>query len=628
MCGIAGFISADREVATATTRQMTESLMHRGPDDSGCHTVGFGRHWLGLGHRRLSILDLSPNGHQPMVDSERGNVLVFNGEIYNFAALRRRLEQEGARFRGTGDSEVLLSALSRWGVETTLKSLEGMYAFAFFDAGDETLSLARDPLGIKPLYLATKGQGGFAFASEVRGVLKSGAIDRKLDRNGVAGFLAFGALQHPLTLFEEIRSLTPGSYRQIRVSSSGWSATGERRFWNFPSLRDDARETQVVEEVRKGIDRAVHDHLVSDVPVGILLSAGLDSTVIAAAAARQSHRLTCFTVGFSDNRDLSEAPVAARTATEFGLDYRPVDITTHDAEEAAAAWLAAVDQPSIDGLNTFIISRAIRAAGVKVALSGLGADELFGGYPSFREVPKLLRLRRALRGVGRPIRSGVAAAMTLGRPRTVREKLSEMLTGPSQLEAIYFHRRRAMSDAEMSELGFDGWTFEPHAWPGCYESDFGRDPLAAISRLETRFYQGNMLLRDSDAMSMAHGLELRVPFLDRRLLELVHAVPGRVRLTPGKAGKHLLRRAFSDSLRPELTSRRKTGFTLPISRWMRGPLSSTCDAGLTALKGCGLIRPSAVDAIWQRFLSAPETPAWSRAFALVALGDYIRRQVL
>lgn len=629
MCGIAGLIGDEADIVRPLCAAMSAALVHRGPDANGLVVCAFGSQSLGLAHRRLSILDLTPLGGQPMTDADTGNTIVYNGEIYNFATLRDELQRQGTCFRSRSDTEVLLKALSRWGVADTLRRLEGMFAFAYLDVRASTLTLARDPLGIKPLYVAGTKGGGIAFASEVRALLASGLVSKSIDRRGLAGFLAYGAVQHPFTLFEGVTSLPSGTYQQYTATGNGWSKSGPTPFWKFPDTRADVTEREATGSLRTMLDLAVRDHLVADVPVGIFLSGGLDSTVLAGLAAKHGAPAQAFTVGFSDQPDLTEVKLAATTAAQFGLRHVSINLPASDAEGAVLKWLASADLPSIDGLNTFVISEAVRKEGIKVALSGLGSDELFGGYPSFREVPRLLRLRQRAAWLPARVVSRIARVLTAHRPRAVRRKLQDMMNGGTRLTDIYFQRRRALSNREMEYLGLAAAPLDlaadfqdANTINGFDESDAVR----AVSELESRFYQGNMLLRDSDVMGMAHGLEIRVPYLDRRLLDTVHSLPGAVRLPHGSA-KHLLRSAFADLLRPELTDRRKTGFTLPLAQWMRGPLRSYCEPALRACTEQAALPEPAVRRVWDEFLTEPAGPQWTRALALVALGDYLRAQL-
>ncbi len=630
MCGIAGLITLDREATERGVAAATAALAHRGPDDEGQQVCPFGRGWLGLGHRRLAILDLSPLGHQPMSHPPTGATISFNGEIYNFRRLRAELEREGETFRSGSDTEVLLAGLARHGA-AFLPRLEGMYALAFFDPHRATVLLARDPAGIKPLYLAETADT-LAFASEVRALLASGVVRPRFDPRGVAGFLAYGAVQHPLTLFEGITSLAPGSFRIFRVGEDGrWKAEGSAEpFWRLPEARPGMTVAEAVAATRDTLTEAVKDHLVADVPVGLFLSSGLDSTILAGLAARHTPAPRSFTVVFADQPEFSERRLAAETADLFGLDHTEIPLPMAAAEAAVADWLAALDQPSADGLNVYVISRAVRGQGMKVALTGLGGDELFGGYPSFRDVPRLRRLTRLVRGLPAGVRRGLGRVAGIGRSRPVRAKLGDMFGSDGSVESLYLHRRRIMSDRQLDALVITAAELDlgPDFLPAGALPDVDGDEtdvVRLVSQLEFRCYQGNMLLRDADVNSMAFGLEIRVPFLDQRLLDLAHALPGEVRLPPGLPGKALLRQAFPDLLRPALLNQPKRGFTLPIARWMAGSLRPLCQRALAAVKDSGLLAPAGVDAVWQGFLREPDSPMWTRAFSLVVLGEFSRR---
>jgi asparagine synthase (glutamine-hydrolysing) len=631
MCGIAGIIGPDPAKVRDCLQRMTRAVSHRGPDDEGMEVHPFGRAWVGLGHRRLSILDLSPLGRQPMTHGPSGCRIAFNGEVYNFPRLRTELKAEGETFRGGSDTEVLLAGLGRYG-ERYAERLEGMYAFAFFDPRGPRLLLARDPAGIKPLYTAQAGDM-LLFASEVRALLASGLVPRAVSPAAIAGMLAYGAVPQPLTLFAPIRMAPPGSWQTVTPAATGaapWTVAAPVVWWAPPEPDGPRDPGAFVPRTRDVLDAAVRDHLVADVPVGVFLSAGLDSAAVAGLAARHSKDVRAFTVGFADQPDFDELGIAAETAKRHGLHHTAIRIPSHDAEQAARKWLAAADQPSMDGLNVFVITKAVRACGIKVALCGLGADELFGGYPSFREVPTLKRLVQAVGWLPRRARRGLAGVLAVRKSSSAREKLADMLDGAGGVGTLALQRRRVLSDRrlaalglEPAELGLSANFLPPEAERLLPPA--GADAGWAISLVESRFYQTNVLLRDSDANGMAHGLEIRVPFLDRRLIEWVQRLPGEVRFPRGQRPKWLLRAAVADLLCPELLNRPKTGFALPLRRWMVGPLRGLCEGGLAVLKDSGLVRPDGVDAVWKGFLADPESQAWSRALSLTVLGDYLRR---
>jgi asparagine synthase (glutamine-hydrolysing) len=630
MCGLFGLVHSDRDAVHRALGVGTTAIAHRGPDDWGQVISSFGSAFVGLGHRRLSILDLSPLGHQPMIHPESGSRLIFNGEIYNFKVLRATLEREGESFKSNSDTEVLLAGLSRHG-PAFLPCLEGMFALAFLDPRKGTLLLARDPAGIKPLYLADL-QGSFLFASESRAILATGLVAPKLDRRGLATYLAYGAVQDPLTAYEEITSLPAGSHFMLRVrADGGWSPCGPPElFWRLPPPQVGVTGTEAIEGVQEIVEKAFQDHLLADVPVALFLSSGIDSTILAGLASKHAPALKSFTVIFKDDPNLDEERVAAETAMLFGLDHSALTVDNLAATCLVKKWLSAIDQPSIDGLNVFVISKAVQEQGIKVALTGLGADELFGGYPSFREVPKALRFARLMKALPSSMRRGLATVATIGRSQVVRSKMADMLGGEPSLRSMYLGRRRLMSDSQMTRLGLHpnplGLTDDYLTTDATPDVDTeSMDAVRVISQLEFRLYQGNMLLRDADVNGMACGIELRVPFLDRRLLDFVHALPGAVRLPPRAASKYLLRKAFSGMLRPSVVSAKKRGFTLPIGRWMVQSLRTTCEDALTALCDSQLLDSSGVSKVWKRFLAEPESPMWSRAFALVVLGQICRR---
>jgi asparagine synthase (glutamine-hydrolysing) len=501
-----------------------------------------------------------------------------------------------------------------------------MYAFAWLEARSQRVLLARDPMGIKPLYLARVPQG-VLFASEVRALLASDLLPRRVDRRGLAGLLAYGAVQEPFSILESVEMLPPGHWEILDADGRPSRPTA---FFDFPAARQDVSATEAVAAIRGTLSEAVRDHLVSDVPVGIFLSSGLDSTVIAALAARHTSRPRSFTVGFADQPNFCELELANETAALFKLDHTEIRIKDRDAQEFTLEWLETLDQPSMDGMNVYIVSRMVKDAGIKVALSGQGGDELFGGYPSFADVPHLHRLLRKVRWVPASLRRSVGRLMTSCHNAAFRQKMSDMVASKGGLLDLYLHRRRALSDQGMTALGLDAGELglTPHFQPpkACAEdlADVP-DSVWRISQLECRFYQGNMLLRDCDAASMAHSLEVRVPMLDQRMVELMLSLPGRVRLPGGRADKYLLRQSFREVLRPQLLRQSKRGFTLPIGRWMLGPLRALSEQSLAVLKETDLLAPPGIDQIWSQFLSEPESPIWSRAFILVVLGSYIRK---
>ena len=631
MCGIAGILAWNDASIDEPLQAMMDAMVYRGPDDSGKFCEHSNGAVIGFGHRRLSIIDLSKAGHQPMTDPATGAVMIYNGEIYNFQSLRRELEAKGCRFSGQSDTEVLLQALVADG-ERCLEKLCGMFTLAFYDRRRHRLLLARDPMGIKPMYVA-RVPGMLLFASEIGAMLASGLVPRQVDQRAVAGFLAYGAVQEPDTIVQNVKAFPPGCWQWIDLgSSSDMASSPPQRFWEVPEPQDMS-EDDAIKQYQNIFDRVVDEHLVSDVPLAVLLSSGLDSTVLAGLAARHASDLRTFTIGFSDHPDLDESPLAEETARLIKATHTTVSVTEADCQTLVKDWIESLDQPSIDGLNVYLISKFIAQHGITVVLSGLGGDEMFGGYPSFRDVPRLMRVCRAARWLPRRSRSALAKLAGIGRSDAVRQKMADIAGSDGDVVSLCLHRRRTMSNRQMAGMGMDARQLDLH---GLYVPMAAMDrikvrpsdPLWMVSQVESRFYQGNMLLRDSDTNGMQHSLEIRVPFLDRRILDLAFSIPDHLKLPFGRADKHLTRKAFSPMLRPELTERRKTGFVLPIGRWMRGPLAEMCEAGLQRLKSSDLVEPRGVDAVWQAFEANPESPIWSRAWELCVLGIYLKQNNL
>lgn len=625
MCGIAGILChQENRDLRPNLRPMVQAQFHRGPDSEGEAYFPFGQGQLALGHRRLSILDLSPLGHQPMSHPNTGDWLVFNGEIYNYLSLRTELEAVGAQFNGHSDTEVLLHALSLWGTQA-LPRLEGMYTLAFFNAKEASLLLARDPLGIKPLYIS-EFPGGFLFASEVRSILSSGLKPAEINPSGLATFLAYGSVQEPLTLFKDIQAFPPGHYQIFKPDKP---PTSPQCFWRWPKVNPKLTVKETLDSVRTRVETSIRDHLASDVPVGVFLSSGLDSTIVAGVASRYAPKLRSFTVGFADQPDMSEFPLAAETAKLFGLDHSEISITGSEAQGCMSAWLKSMDQPSIDGLNTFVISQAIRRAGITVALSGLGGDELFGGYSTFHEVPRLQQWLKPALKLPKVLRGKLSQFALLNKPISTRQKIEDMLNTDGSLFALYLQRRRALSNTLLGNLGFSGpaqlgltMDYIPPEMLKIVEID-PKQPFWSLSQLESRFYQTNTLLRDSDTNGMAHGLEIRVPLLGQPIVDFMATVPDGIRLPNPIADKHLLRSSFAPLLRPALLEQSKRGFTLPIKRWMLSPLRDECEQALSRLKAKGILQSKGIDTLWNAFTASPESPIWTRAFALYVLATYL-----
>jgi asparagine synthase (glutamine-hydrolysing) len=632
MCGICGVISGEQRRIEPAVRRMMAAMVHRGPDDDGYEHLPLGSEGgaaAGFGFRRLSILDLSSAGHQPMLNPATGDCLIFNGEIYNFRELRKELQASGATFRSTSDTEVLLQALSAWG-ETAINKLQGMFAFAFYDATSRRILLARDPLGIKPLYVAARPDR-LVFASEIRAVLASGIVPDDLDSAGVAGMLAYGAVQSPRTIYQHINSFPAGASQWIDAgAASGRGTATPRRHWCFPQSLLHEGPAQAANTVHSMLHDSVTKHLVADVPVGVLLSAGIDSTIIASFAREYTSRATAFTVGFDAANGEDEVALAATTARALGIKHVAVRLDAASLPVAWHDWLISLDSPSIDGFNMAIVSRRLAAEGVVVGLSGLGADELFGGYPAFSRAPSLSSFLQALSFLPAWLRSCPVAGIGLlhGRAGAV-EKLQDLVAGDPSIAGITRSLRRAMSHGRLTAMGLSAQRVGLNADyldgdSTRFETESDGDPFNTVARVETTHYMRDTLLRDADSNSMRHSLELRVPFLDLPLFNYVSALPGQVKRSGRGPAKMLLRSAAVGALSPEVANRPKTGFTLPIGDWMRAEMRESCEEAIGRVASLPFIEAAEVRRLWLSFLKDSRSLHWSRPLALVVLGSALQ----
>jgi asparagine synthase (glutamine-hydrolysing) len=596
MCGVAGILGPSS--STELIRRMVSAQTHRGPDDEGVEILPTGLPGLelGLGHRRLAILDLSPAGHQPMHDTASGLWAVYNGEIYNHLALRQEL---GGEYRSTCDTETLLRAFARWG-SGAVAHFRGMFAFAVWDPARRELFLCRDRLGVKPLYFARVGDR-FLFASELRAILATGLVPRRLNPEGLNGYLAFGAVQEPATIVWGVRELPAGHW--LRYSAE--SGTCEiQRYWSpsFIGGLNASASKDPEPEVGRLVREAVEYRLLSDVPLGVFLSGGIDSSAIVACMARQNHRaIRTFTLNFTE-RGYGEGPFAEQLAALYKTDHFTEQVSADDLLAHFDEALDAADQPSIDGINTYYVCKLARRSGLKVALCGHGGDELFGGYDNFRLIPRVLRFR----SVPRPLRSLMGRAVRQWSPtRVATRKASSLL-----LSRVSFQETYALARSVFWDEIRGGLLDFPQDLPAASElvrsavppDDLADDPVNQVSQLELCLYLRNTLLRDADVCSMAHGLEVRVPLLDHRLVEYVATLPGR--LKTGGAPKRLLVRALGDALPPEISRRRKQGFVIPYEVWIRGALKSRFDDMLTRAdlaESVGL-RANEVREVWRQYL--------------------------
>jgi asparagine synthase (glutamine-hydrolysing) len=542
---------------------MSARMKKRGPDSEGAWFDE--RAGLVLGHRRLSIIDVDPRSDQPMASSDGRYVIVFNGEIYNYRELRAPLLEKGINFRTEGDAEVILELFRSKGA-AALAMLRGMFALAIWDIETRKLFLARDPYGIKPLYVA-RGSRGTLFASQVKALLETGEVSRAADPSGVAGFYLWGSVPEPFTIYRDIQSVPAGSYMVVDDKGAG----AAMRYADVGSAWRPAakREGDIAEYVRGALADSVRAHLVSDVPVAVLLSGGIDSSAIAGLMAEQGQAIEGITVSFDEfaGRHEDEGPRARAIADFYGIESIVRRVDRAEFERDLPAILDAMDQPSVDGVNTWFASKAVAERGYKVVLSGVGGDEIFSGYDTFRTVPQLHRAARFLPR-GRALR-GIAGALSyIGARLLDQPKLADMASLAGDFEGAYLLRRGLIMPGELGQV-MDGDAaregLERLAAAAPMAEQGALPAIAHVAALESTCYLRNQLLRDSDWASMAHSLELRTPLIDWQLLQRLGPHVGEIAAAGGKA---LLANAPRKSLPAEVISAKKTGFGLPMEAWL------------------------------------------------------------
>lgn len=620
MCGIAGIAGTQGlQAPEALVKRMTDAIAHRGPDAEGVWQSGP----VVLGHRRLSIIDLSPESDQPFHSTDGRYTIVFNGEIYNYRALRAELH--GYPFRTASDTEVLLAAFATWGI-ACVDRLQGMFAFALWDHAEQALYLVRDRMGIKPIYL-WEGEGHLLFASEVRALLATGLVPRHVDATALVDYMRYQTVHAPATLVHGVRMLMPGHWLRWQA---GQAAT--HRYWH-PATHARKDLAQVSEgdahaQVRELLGRAVEKRLVSDVPFGAFLSGGIDSSAVVALMAQASSTpVHTFSVVFDEER-FSEERYAALVAKKYGTVHTAIRLRPTDMLRMLPDALAGMDHPSADGPNTFVVSKVTKEAGITMALSGLGGDEVFAGYEVF---PRTLRLdkRNALTALPASLRKAGGAALARLRPSAGMDKAAELLALPSFRLADTYPLSRMVFTNERLRALLPHADLAHNAVQRIVQEQLERDggagspALSQVSLAEFATYLQNVLLRDTDQMSMAHALEVRVPFLDHELVEYVLGVPDAIKYphTP----KRLLVAALGELLPREVVDRPKMGFTLPWAEWMRGTLRSFCAERLQQLPQRAPVDAAELQRLWDRFLAGDPRITWSRIWYLVVLADWLER---
>lgn len=616
MCGINGILGLSGvDNPAAAIGKMNAKLAHRGPDSEGT----FVNDAVALGHRRLSIIDVSDAGNQPFHSADGKLTMVFNGEVYNYLELKEELDT--STFKTKTDTEVVLAAYAKWGIDF-LSKLNGMFALAIWDEENRQLIIARDRIGIKPLYYHYRGDG-VVFSSEIRSLIASNFVPKKLDTNALIDYLRYQTVHTPYTILEGVHMLEPGHYMVFTESEHI-----HQKYWDPATVElVHAGRPELLMNIKEKLQQSVELRMRADVPFGAFLSGGIDSSAIVGLMSSVSELpVSTFSVTF-DESEFSEARYAQLIAKKFNTKHTEIKLTPDDFLALVPSALAAMDHPSGDGPNTFIVSKVTKESGITMALSGLGGDELFAGYSIFTQAVELLD-KRWLQSFPKTLRRAAGTALTVLKPGIASQKKAAILIQDYfDLEYIYPFSRLILEDEQLKGLvnnpvktpnfihGYLKEILDP-SMPG-----FQLPYLSKVSLAEMSTYMQNVLLRDSDQMSMAHALEVRVPFLDHNLVEYVLGINDQQKFphTP----KELLTESLGDLLPREIIDRPKMGFTLPWEHWMKNELKGFCEDRLSKIGKREQFNAKGIQKMWQRFLNGDKYITWSRIWPLVVLGQWL-----
>lgn len=622
MCGINGFVSEkfSFEHRESIVRSMNLHLAHRGPDNDGL----WSKDDVSLGHRRLSIIDLSKESDQPFFSDDKRYVIVYNGELYNYKELKLELQRtaQGSNalpyfFKTASDTEVVLAAYIRWG-NKCLDYFNGMYAFAIYDAVEKKLMIARDRVGVKPLYYHY-GDEGLIFSSEVRPIVHSGIKKFTLNKEVLAEYVMYQTVFAPNTIVKGIKMLMPGHY--LEYSKGKLNLT---KYYSFEKLNQDALNLsydQICNKTNELLTGAVHRRLVADVPFGAFLSGGIDSSAVVGLMSKVSpEKIQTFNISF-DESEFSESVYARAIAKKFNTQHHEIKLSPKDFLKQLPEALKAMDHPSGDGPNTYIVSKATKSAGVTMALSGIGGDELFAGYDVFKRMVDLQK-KAWINAVPRAARKLGGYAIEKRRKSVAGNKINELLSLPEiKFASAYPLNRSLFTNRELQTLVPNSNPFERINKIVTESPQIENHLLSAVSVSEINTYLQNTLLRDTDQMSMAVALEVREPFLDYKLMEFVLGV-GDEHKYP-HSPKKLLVDSLKDLLPSEIVNRPKMGFVLPWQQWMQNELKDFCEKNITQFAARGLGEKKELEDLWHRFLAGDKTISWSRVWHLIVLNNWM-----
>lgn len=606
MCGIAGIISLNKENSSNVSiiKKMTDTMAHRGPDADGFFSDSF----VSFGHRRLSIIDLSANANQPLYDTSGNFVIIFNGEIYNYKEVKAKLPHYN--FTTTSDTEVVLAAYITWGKDA-LQHLLGMFAFAIYNKNNQEVFVARDRLGVKPVYYYSDANY-FIFASELRTVLSSGLIERKVNSQALHGYFSTQSFAAPQTIIQNVYQLKAGNC--ITITSA---AVQQYQYWdiNKPKKKFEFEtKAQTQAQVKKLLEQSVERRLVADVPVAAFLSGGIDSSAIVGIMASYINKPETFNIAFEE-KEFDESYYAELVAKKFNTNHHKLILKPQDFLDELPYALKAMDIPSGDGVNSYVVSKAIVSKGIKVAMSGVGGDELFAGYPSFLQWHKLNK-HKWIWSIPTTLRNAGSICI----PSTSKFSRIKKLLQQKNLDINSFYPlvREVMSNESIASLLNQNKNYIEEL---NVSNNFPL--LSQFSIAELIGYTHNTLLKDTDQFSMAQSLEVREPFFDHELIEYVLQIPDIYKFP--NYPKQLLVESLGDLLPPEIVHRKKQGFTFPWKHWLKNELRQFCESNIDSFSKRAFVNEKFCKQVWQSFLSNESTIRWSEIWIIVVLENWLQQ---
>jgi asparagine synthase (glutamine-hydrolysing) len=606
MCGIVGIIGLNKEVSSSKIHDMNKRIEHRGPDAEGF----FIEDGIALGHRRLSIIDLSSGANQPLFDHSNRYVIVFNGEIYNYQDVKSELDYN---WSSNSDTEVILAAYIKWG-KACLEKLNGMFAFAIWDKVEQELFIARDRLGVKPLYYGFVN-GVFVFASEIRSILASEILEAKIDENNLSEYLRFLSIATPKTLIKDLFQLCPGHY--LILKHNGFSI---QRYWSLldkpvPNL---SNRQEVLKACKSNFVDAVKSRMVADVKVGAFLSGGIDSSaVVAVMAGLSKDPIDTFSIVF-DEKQYDESEYSQFVANKYKTNHQAFLMKPADLIPNLDPFFKSMDNPTVDGINTYMISQLVAKTGIKVVLTGIGGDELFAGYVGFERWKSFQKFSWVFKV---PIFKPLLSVINTVKKSRASLKLSDMFDSSSaDLSAFYANSRSVYFKNELNYL-LEKPILKNDSWLDLNQTK--KFPvLSQYSIAELSHYTLDVLMKDTDQMSMAWALEVREPFFDYKLIEFVLKLDDKNKFKKGSP-KHLFVEALGDLLPPEIVNRTKKGFTFPWNFWLRNELKPYCEEALDSLSKRQLFKPEGIQYLWHSFLNNKQALTWLHIWGLVVLEKWM-----